>query len=221
MAWTDITRLQHNRDHLRYPTDLTDREWAVLAPLIPPAKPGGRPRKTNMREVVNAILYIAGSGSQWRALPKDFPPVSTVRGYFYGWRDIGLWFTWRPELATLQMGAPLDLYDRPANKFVAGFIGSPKMNLIEGEAAARHDATTIGVRPEHIEVVEDGEWHGRVGVAEHLGSDTFLHVHDTGLADIVTVRSTGEIGLRHGDRVSLRPRPEQIHRFDASGLRMA
>ena len=80
MPWTDITRLQHNRDRLRYPTDLTDREWAVIAPLIPPAKPGGRPRKTNMREVVNAILYIAGSGSQWRALPKDFPPVSTVRG---------------------------------------------------------------------------------------------------------------------------------------------
>ena len=93
MPWTDITRLQHNRDRLRYPTDLTDREWAVIAPLIPSAKPGGRPRKTNMREVVNAILYIAGSGSQWRALPKDFPPVSTVRGYFYGWRDIGLWQT--------------------------------------------------------------------------------------------------------------------------------
>ncbi|KZM38685.1 transposase, partial [Labrenzia sp. OB1] len=73
MPWDDITRKQHNRDDLRYPTDLMDREWAILAPLIPPAKSGGRPRKTDMREVVNAVLYIAGSGCQWRALPKDFP----------------------------------------------------------------------------------------------------------------------------------------------------
>ncbi|ETX16670.1 glycerol-3-phosphate ABC transporter ATPase [Roseivivax halodurans JCM 10272] len=120
-----------------------------------------------------------------------------------------------------QVGSPLDLYKHPRNLFVAGFIGSPKMNLIEGEAAARHDAKTIGIRPEHIEVTEAGEWQGRVGVAEHLGSDTFLHVHDTGLTDILTVRSTGEMGLRHGDCVSLSPRHDQIHRFDASGLRMA
>ncbi|PWR01233.1 sugar ABC transporter ATP-binding protein [Meridianimarinicoccus roseus] len=120
-----------------------------------------------------------------------------------------------------QVGTPLELYRAPRNLFVAGFIGSPKMNLIEGDAARQHDAATIGVRPEHIDVVDDGPWQGKVGVAEHLGSDTFLHVHGTGLADIVTVRATGEVGLRHGDTVSLAPRAEHIHRFDASGLRIA
>ncbi|MCC1480790.1 ABC transporter ATP-binding protein [Roseibaca sp. Y0-43] len=120
-----------------------------------------------------------------------------------------------------QVGSPLELYHAPRNLFVAGFIGSPKMNLIDGNAASQHNATTIGIRPEHIDVVESGPWQGTVGVAEHLGSDTFLHVHGTGLAEVVTVRATGEIGLRHGDKVSLAPRADQIHRFDAKGLRIA
>ena len=84
VPWNDITRRQHNRDGLRYPSDLTDEEWALLAPLIPPAKTGGRPCTTDRREVMSAILYMAGGGTPWRMLPKDFPPVSTVRGYFYG-----------------------------------------------------------------------------------------------------------------------------------------
>jgi multiple sugar transport system ATP-binding protein len=120
-----------------------------------------------------------------------------------------------------QVGSPLELYRAPRNLFVAGFIGSPKMNLIEGNAAQQHGAATIGIRPEHIAVSESGPWRGKVGVAEHLGSDTFLHVHDTGLAEILTVRATGEIGLRHGDAVALTPQDDQIHRFDASGLRIA
>ena len=62
----------------RYPSDLRDQEWAILEPLIPPAKPGGRPRTVNMREVINAILYVDRTGCQWRALPHDFPPWSTV-----------------------------------------------------------------------------------------------------------------------------------------------
>ena len=77
-----------------------------------------------------------------------------------------------------QIGAPLEIYRRPANTFVAGFIGSPKMNLIEGAEAAKHNAHTIGIRPEHLDVVEaGGTYVGRVGVSEHLGSDTFFHVH--------------------------------------------
>ncbi|MBY5972693.1 ABC transporter ATP-binding protein [Pseudooceanicola marinus] len=119
-----------------------------------------------------------------------------------------------------QVGSPLELYRSPRNLFVAGFIGSPKMNLLEGEVAAAQNAHTIGIRPEHIDVVDSGPWSGTVGVAEHLGSDTFLHVHDTGLAETVTVRATGEVGLRHGDRVSLAPREDLIHRFDAQGLRI-
>ena len=93
MPWDDTARKQHSRDGLRYPSDLTDREWALLEPLLPPAKRGGRPRTTDLRAVTNAMLYIASSGCQWRMLPKDFPPVSTVRGYFYAWRNADLWQT--------------------------------------------------------------------------------------------------------------------------------
>lgn len=120
-----------------------------------------------------------------------------------------------------QVGSPLDLYHKPRNKFVAGFIGSPKMNLISGAEAAKHGADTIGLRPEHTDVsTTDGLWEGRVGVAEHLGSDTFIHVHDTGLTDTFTVRMSGDIAVRHGDRVYLTPQPDQIHKFDAAGLRI-
>jgi len=120
-----------------------------------------------------------------------------------------------------QVGSPLELYKTPRNIFVAGFIGSPKMNLIEGAEATKHNAHTIGIRPEHIDVTEtDGLWQGKVGVAEHLGSDTFFHVHDTGLADIITVRAPGEVNFKHGDRIHLTPRADQFHRFDAQGLRI-
>jgi putative transposase len=75
----------------RYPTDLTDAEWTVLQPLIPAAKAGGRPRTTDMREVVNAIFYTLRSGCQWRMLPTDFPPHQTVYHYFRLWRRAGVW----------------------------------------------------------------------------------------------------------------------------------
>jgi len=74
-----------------YPTDLTDKQWALLEPVIPPAKPGGRPRESDMREVINAILYQLRTGCQWRMLPHDFPPWSTVWTYFRTWRDSGEW----------------------------------------------------------------------------------------------------------------------------------
>ena len=120
-----------------------------------------------------------------------------------------------------QVGSPLELYRAPRNTFVAGFIGSPKMNLIDGPEAAKHGAHTIGIRPEHIDVVaEGGTWQGTVGVAEHLGSDTFFHIHNTGLAETLTVRALGEVTLGHGDTIHLTPRAEQIHKFDAKGLRI-
>ncbi|MEO0635311.1 MAG: ABC transporter ATP-binding protein [Pseudomonadota bacterium] len=120
-----------------------------------------------------------------------------------------------------QVGSPLELYRNPRNMFVAGFIGSPKMNFIEGEEASKHGAATLGVRPEHIEVSgTDGVWTGTVGVAEHLGSDTFFHIHGTGLADTLTVRAPGEIELHHGDTIHLTPREDRIHKFGADGLRL-
>jgi putative transposase len=74
-----------------YPSDLTDQQWAILEPLIPPAKPGGHPRTTDILEVINAILYLDCTGGQWRALPHDFPPWSTVWSYFRTWRNDGTW----------------------------------------------------------------------------------------------------------------------------------
>ncbi|MCE2748397.1 MAG: ABC transporter ATP-binding protein [Rhodobacter sp.] len=119
-----------------------------------------------------------------------------------------------------QVGSPLDLYRAPANLFVAGFIGSPKMNLIGGPEAARHGAVTMGLRPEHIDLsTSAGTWRGTVGISEHLGSDTFLRVQVEG-PGMITVRTGGDSGLRHGDAVFLTPQPGRMHRFDADGKAM-
>jgi len=91
MSWTEITRDQYRRDDLRYASDVTDAEWRVLAPLMPQRCRIGRPRTVDLRVVVNAILYILATGCQWRAVPKDFPPRSTVQYYFYDWRDRRIW----------------------------------------------------------------------------------------------------------------------------------
>ena len=121
-----------------------------------------------------------------------------------------------------QVGSPLELYKTPRNRFVAGFIGSPKMNFLQGPDAEAHGAHSIGIRPEHITASETkGQWRGIVGLAEHLGSDTFLHIHGVSGCDPMTVRATGEIGVRHGDAVWLTPNESHIHKFDAQGLRMS
>lgn len=120
-----------------------------------------------------------------------------------------------------QVGSPLDLYHAPRNKFVAGFIGSPKMNQMEGAEAAKHNAKTIGIRPEHIAVSsESGTWKGTVGVSEHLGSDTFFHVKVDGLEEAITVRATGDVAMGYGDTIYLTPDPALIHKFDDQGLRI-
>jgi transposase len=93
MAWTEITRPKYQRDGLRYASDTDDAEWAVIEPHLPPPAERGRKRKTKLREVVNAIFYIAQTGCQWRLLPKDLPPYTTVQRYFYAWRDGGVWQT--------------------------------------------------------------------------------------------------------------------------------
>ncbi len=121
-----------------------------------------------------------------------------------------------------QVGTPLDLYRAPQNVFVAGFIGSPKMNLLGGAVAQKYGAHIVGIRPEHIAVgPESGEWSGKVGVSEHLGSDTFFHVHCEGIAEPITVRAGGEVDLHHGNRIFLSPELEKLHRFDQAGLRIA
>jgi transposase len=83
--WTDENRARYNRDHLRYPSDLTSEEWSLIEPLIPPARRGGNKRRVNIREVVNAIMYVLSTGCQWRSIPKDLPPRGTVYDYFNLW----------------------------------------------------------------------------------------------------------------------------------------
>src|SRR5260370_10609502 len=93
MAWTKTTRKISRRTGFRYASDTTAKEWILLSPLLP--RPGrvGRPREVDLRMIMDAILYILATGCQWRALPKDFPPYSTVQHYFYKWRGSGLWRT--------------------------------------------------------------------------------------------------------------------------------
>ena len=93
MAWTEITRAKYRRDGLRYASDTTHEEWGVIEPHLPAAAGCGRRRETDLRDVVDAIFYIAQSGCQWRLLPKEFPPFTTVQRYFYAWRDNGTWQT--------------------------------------------------------------------------------------------------------------------------------
>jgi transposase len=83
--WTNENRHRYDRSKLRYPSDLTDEEWALIAPEIPPAKRGGGKRTVDMREVVNGLMYVLATGCQWRAIPKDLSPRSTVNGYFTLW----------------------------------------------------------------------------------------------------------------------------------------
>jgi putative transposase len=89
--WTETTRAQYCREGQRYTSDMGASEWQRIAPLLPTPCRLGRPRSWGLRVIVDAILYVLGTGCQWRALPKDFPPYSTVQGYFYRWRDDGTW----------------------------------------------------------------------------------------------------------------------------------
>src|SRR4030088_2934046 len=87
--WTKENRGRYDRSRLRYPSDLTDEEWALVEPLIAPAKRGGNKRTVDVREVVNGLMYVLCTGCQWRAIPKDLPPRSTVHDYFDLWAGDG------------------------------------------------------------------------------------------------------------------------------------
>lgn len=118
-----------------------------------------------------------------------------------------------------QVGTPAELYENPASQFVAGFIGSPQMNFINGEIAAGHQCQTLGIRPEHIEIVsaEQGTWSGKVMHTEDLGSDNHLFV-DIGAAEPVVVRCNGKLITELGSHVHLAPLSEHLHFFDENEL---
>jgi multiple sugar transport system ATP-binding protein len=119
-----------------------------------------------------------------------------------------------------QVGSPLELYNRPNGLFVAGFIGSPTMNLIRGPSAEKRGAATIGIRPEHADVsTTAGEWPVTVKLAEHLGSDTFVHVDADGIGPM-TLRLEGEAPLKPDQRIFVTPREANLHKFDKEGRRI-
>ena len=119
--WGPENRSRYERKGLRYPTDLSDAEWALVEPHIRPAKRGGRPRTTNMREVTNAILYLLGTGCQWRALPKDFPPRTTVFEYLDLWE-------WDGTLARLHYALFVAVREQ------AGKAASPTAAIIDSQS---------------------------------------------------------------------------------------
>ncbi|MEM7072315.1 MAG: ABC transporter ATP-binding protein [Pseudomonadota bacterium] len=116
-----------------------------------------------------------------------------------------------------QVGSPIALYQKPDNMFVAGFIGSPKMNFLSGQYAKHYGAHTIGIRPEHLTLSqESGLWQGQITVSEHLGSDSFFYVRiDNDIQ--LTVRTRGEVDLRPGCQISISADVDKIYRFADDG----
>ncbi|WP_416798169.1 ABC transporter ATP-binding protein [Ciceribacter azotifigens] len=115
-----------------------------------------------------------------------------------------------------QIGTPLELYERPNSLFVAGFIGSPKMNFLSGRFSEDFGVPTIGIRAEHMSLAQEGRWRGSVVHSEMLGSDSYVYV-DIGAAEPLVVRQEGTLTPKPGETVAIAPQESELHRFDANG----
>ena len=120
-----------------------------------------------------------------------------------------------------QVGTPLELYRNPKNIFVAGFIGSPKMNLIKGEFASENNAYCVGIRPEHIYITDkEGDLFGEIKMSESLGSDTFVHVKINKFKENITVRAEGEKNFIRGEKINLNYNKDNLHLFNTKEERI-